>query len=99
MAALDWGLSHINTPLVDLAHMVERFSESDRHGIVAAYLDAVDLEFDTPEGAVELGLLAHQCFFVWWHSFIVARGWVQPDPYAQSIADRVVRISSDPSIR
>ena len=90
VAALDWGLSHVNTPWVDLAHMVERFEDPVRSRLVDRYLE---LGAETPnisgDTAVTLGGLVHRAFFVWWHTRVIESGWASPENYLDAISERV----------
>lgn len=101
VAALDWGLAHVNLPLVDLAHMVGSFDTAAKLLASSAYLDALDLPEQYPAHSeetvlqfVELGNLVHKIFFIWWHSTIVANGWVKSDKYLDTIRERILSIAS-----
>ncbi len=95
VSALDWGLCHINTPLADLAHMVERFNQRDQIKLVERYLCSLGIDQEiNPKDAVGWGSLAHRTFFVWWHSFIIANGWSRAENYLSAITSRVKSIAS-----
>lgn len=90
VAALDWGLSHVSTPLVDLAHMVERFCEATRSRLSARYLGALGIETGvSEEAAVAAGGLAHRAFFIWWHTRVMEEGWGAPAEHGELIVQRV----------
>ena len=88
-AALDWGLGHLNTPLVDLAHMAERFLKPEQSRLAMEFSAAVGISGRSSDELVEAGLLAHRAFFVWWHSHIVAEGWAPIEDFRQAISQRV----------
>ena len=90
VAALDWGLSHVNTPWVGMAHMVERFEDPVRSRLVDRYLE-VGVESPNISGdtAATLGGLVHRAFFVWWHTRVIESGWTSPESYLDAISERV----------
>lgn len=88
-AALDWGLGHLNTPLVDFAHMAERFSTTEQSRLASDFADAAGLSGRTSKQLLEIGLLAHRAFFVWWHSLITSEGWAPLEGFQQAITQRV----------
>jgi hypothetical protein len=88
-ASLDWGLGHLNTPLVDFAHMAERFTRVEQDQIGAAFANAVGLPQRIDDLMLETGLIAHRAFFIWWHAMIVAEGWAPIDDFQHAIAQRV----------
>ena len=92
LAALDWGLAHLNTPLVDLAHMAERFPRLEQTRIAESFLNSGAATGST-EAALETGLISHRAFFVWWHSLIAANGWSSATSYVHSIRERVRAVS------
>jgi len=105
VAALDWGLAHVNIPLVDLAHMVGSFDVATKRSLSSTYLDVLDLPDQFPARSeetvlqfVELGDLVHKTFFIWWHSTIVVNGWVKPERYLGTIRERVLSIASSAAI-
>jgi len=90
ITVLDWGLSHISTPLIDLAHMVERFDEPTRFRLVADYFDSVAFDLNLPErNAIRFGGVIHRAFFVWWHTTLIAEGWETFANYGHVIGERV----------
>jgi len=100
VAALDWGLAHVNLPLVDLAHIVASFDIATKFSVSSTYLDALDLPEQFPAHSektvlqfVELGDILHKIFFIWWHSTIVTNGWVKPDKYLDTIRERILFIA------
>ena len=104
VAALDWGLAHVNIPLVDLTHMVGSFDAATKLSVSSTYLDALDLPDQFPARSEEsvlqfvaLGDLVHKTFFIWWHSTIVVNGWVKPGRYLNAIQERVLSIASNNS--
>ena len=88
-AAMDWGLGHLNTPLVDFAHMAERFPKPEQSRLAVEFAEAVGLSGRDPEQLLDTGLLAHRAFFVWWHSHIVAEGWAPLEDFQLAITQRV----------
>ncbi|HJP30391.1 MAG TPA: aminoglycoside phosphotransferase family protein [Candidatus Latescibacteria bacterium] len=92
-AALDWGLSHLNTPLVDLAHMAERFSPAQQHDLAERFLCITGLSGYSPEEALTTGLVWHRAFFVRWHTRAAAKGWIAIETVKHSIEDRVEYIA------
>jgi hypothetical protein len=93
VAALDWGLSHINTPWVDLAHMVERFEDPVRSRLVDRYLELGAENSDiSRHTAVVLGGAVHRAFFVCWHTQVIESGWGSPEDYLDAIVERVQHI-------
>jgi hypothetical protein len=95
VSALDWGLCHVNTPLADLAHMVERFNDQEQIELVDRYLRCLGVDIGIhPANIVGWGSLVHRTFFVWWHSLIVANGWSRAEDYLSTIGSRVEAIAS-----
>ena len=79
IAALDWGLSHINIPFIDLAHMVEPFDKQEQLKLADQYIQALGTDLGySPSYAIKLGAIAHQVFFVWWHSLVIKNNWGNP---------------------
>ena len=105
VAALDWGLAHVNIPLVDLAHMVGSFDVATKRSLSSTYLDVLNLPDRFPMRSeetvlqfVELGDLVHKTFFIWWHSTLVANGWGKPERYLGAIRERILSIASGAAI-
>lgn len=95
VAALDWGLAHCSTPLVDLAHLVERFAEPARSRLSARYLELLGADVALSEdAAVAMGGLAHRAFFVWWHMRVIEEGWGPLPDYGDLIVRRVQQVAS-----
>lgn len=93
-AALDWGLGHLNTPLVDFAHMTERFTSQEQDRLGLEFTEALGLPQRIDAQLLDMGLVAHRAFFVWWHSLIVAEGWAPIEDFQHSIATRIGSIAS-----
>ena len=99
ITVLDWGLSHQSTPLIDLAHMVERFDSPARARLAAHYL--ASLTFDIALGeqeAVRLGGIIHRAFFIWWHTTVIGEGWATMSDYGDVIAERVRHVVAQPCL-
>ena len=95
IAAIDWGLSRRGSPLIDLAHMVERFQEPFRSRLAGHYLESLTVDIDLSEQtAVALGGLAHRAFFVWWHSTVIENDWDAVCEYGHVLAQRVRHVAS-----
>ena len=98
--AYDWGLSHWNIPLVDVAHMTMRFAEETRDQLIERYFRSArrhNLTLDQTLDPVELVKttdLAHKAFFVWWHSYCVANLDSDASMLLPVIAQRIEDISS-----
>ncbi len=97
--AIDWGLSHRNSPFADVAHMVMRFPKLEQLPLVERYLEAANqfgADFREERDSwdlLQLGNAAHEAFFVWWHSYCIVRLGVRPETYAASLIQRFKRIS------
>ncbi len=93
IGVLDWGLSHLNTPLIDLAHMVERFPNETRARLSRVYLDTVCLDVSMSEiDAVRTGGLIHRAFFVWWHTMMIDRGWASAEDLIEVVQSRIAEV-------
>ncbi len=97
--AFDWGLAHLNVPLVDVAHMVMRFDEQIRSRLTRRYLGAIskaglDLKVSgSISSLIEAANVAHMAFFIWWHSHCVVNLGIPPETYRTAIGDRLRQIS------
>ena len=95
VAVLDWGLSHRSSPLIDLAHMVERFDEPKRASFCDDYLQRLGIDIPVAT-AVALGGLAHRAFFIWWHTTVIENGWAPATAYRDLIAQRMRYVVATP---
>ena len=90
VVALDWGLSHKASPLIDLGHMLERFTESVRLMLAHRYFEELGVDYGPGvEDLVRLGGVAHSAFFVWWHTYLIEEGLAGVDELSESIVRRV----------
>ena len=95
IGAIDWGLSHINTPLIDLAHMVERFAPEVRKRLAGAYLEGLPLEPRMSAGeAIRLGGLIHRAFFIWWHTTVIEKEWAAAKNYVEVLQTRIAEVAA-----
>jgi hypothetical protein len=96
---LDWGLSHQNTPLVDVAHMVMRFPGHERSQLTNRYLQAAHdagLLFEgigDTASAVQLADIAHRAFFIWWHSYCIVHLGSPVDSLASAVFARLASLT------
>lgn len=103
IGAMDWGLSHIDLPLLDLAHLLSSVSvwhsEKRIREVMRSYYNIVapvmglNEKFNSFCHKIHLGEALHNLYFVDWFTECILNNWGQTDLMSNAAEEKISRIA------